>query len=148
MDATLMVYIASGLLLLSAAGVGVFFYVRYAYRDFCRREELAHRISILKREIGSARAFVNERYDHAFDHSIRDNIIPKMEFIQKLISHKPPEEQERELRFLRDMLIETFTRLKDSYDDVPAVVAPLNSLRDRLVQEHLQWLRDHMEDTI
>jgi hypothetical protein len=110
------------------------------------REDQKDRISVLRRQIESARDYVRKTYNTPFDTSIQDNIIPKMEFIEKLIMRKDQNDQEKELKFLLDMLTETFIRLKENFNDVGSIVAPLNGLRDRLVQEHLNWLKEHMDE--
>lgn len=122
-----------------------FFYIRHQYRIFCHKEDQKEHIALLRRQIESARDFIRKNYTTQTNRSIYDNIVPKMEFIEKLILHKTPEEQEKEFQFLLDMLTETFIRLKNNYNDVPAIVSPLNTLRDRLVQEHLTYLRTHMD---
>ena len=133
---------------LLALSVCCFFYIRHQYRIFCHKEDQKEHIALLRRQIESARDFIRKNYTTQTNHSIYDNIVPKMEFIEKLILHKAPEDQEREFQFLLDMLTETFVRLKNNYDDVPGIVAPLNTLRDRLVQEHLAYLRTHMDGEI
>ena len=125
--------------------LGFFLYVRHQYRIFCRREDQKEHIALLRRRIESAREYIQKNYITQTNRSIYDNIVPKMEFIEKLILHKSPDEQEKELKFLLDMLTETFVRLKNNYDDVQGIVSPLNTLRDRLVREHLAYLRTHMD---
>ena len=135
----------SSIAVLSAVFLGFFLYIRRQYRIFCRREDQKEHIALLRRQIESARDFIRKNYTTQTNRSIYDNIVPKMEFIEKLILHKPLEEQEKEFQFLLNMLTETFVRLKTSYDDVQGIVSPLNTLRDRLVQEHLSYLRTHMD---
>lgn len=139
------------ILIISAISVTFFFtlawlYIKRQYRLFCMREDQKDRISVLRRQIESARDYVRKTYNTPFDTSIQDNIIPKMEFIEKLIMRKDQNDQEKELKFLLDMLTETFIRLKENFNDVGSIVAPLNGLRDRLVQEHLNWLKEHMDE--
>lgn len=110
------------------------------------KEDQKDRITILRKQIESARDYVRKTYNTPFDTSIQDNIIPKMEFIEKLIMKKDPDDQEKELKFLLDMLTETFIRLRENFNDVGSIVAPLNNLRDRLVQEHIQFIKDHMPE--
>ena len=127
---------------------GFFLYIKRQYRIFCRKEDQKEHITLLRRQIESAREYIRKNYTTETNHSIYDNIVPKMEFIEKLILHKAPEEQEKEFQFLLDMLTETFIRLKNNYNDVPGIVSPLNTLRDRLVQEHLAYQRTHMDGEI
>ena len=139
------------ILIISAISVTFFFtlawlYIKRQYRLFCMREDQKDRIAVLRRQIESARDYVRKTYNTPFDTSIQDNIIPKMEFIEKLIMRKDQDDQEKELKFLLDMLTETFVRLRENFNDVGSIVAPLNSLRDRLVQEHLQFIKDHMPE--
>lgn len=132
--------------ILGIISVGIFLYIRAQYRNFCQREDQKERISLLRKKIASARTYIQTNYNTPFDTSIHDNIVPKMEFIEKLIMNKAPDDQERELQFLLDMLTETFVRLRDNYNDISLIVSPLNTLRDRLVQEHLQYIREHMDE--
>ena len=139
------------ILIISLSSVTFFFtlawlYIKRQYKLFCMREDQKDRISVLRRQIESARDYVRKTYNTPFDTSIQDNIIPKMEFIEKLIMKKDPDDQEKELKFLLDMLTETFIRLKENFNDVGSIVSPLNSLRDRLVQEHIQFIKDHMPE--
>jgi hypothetical protein len=121
-------------------------YIKRKYVAFCENEDQKERIAILRKKIESARDYVRKTYNTPFDTSVQDNIIPKMEFIEKLIMKKDQNDQERELKFLLDMLTETFIRLRENFNDVGSIVAPLNSLRDRLVQEHIQFIKDHMPE--
>jgi len=126
--------------------ISSFFYIRHRYRIFCQKEDQKERISIIKREILSAKDFVRTTYSTPMDHSVADNIIPKIDFLLKIIQNKDMDGQEKEMRTLRDMLTETFVRLRTNYMDVAMIVSPLNTLRDRLVQEHLDWLKEHMDE--
>jgi len=137
--------IISSITVFSAILFCFFLYIKRQYKIFCRKEDQKEHIALLRRQIESARDFIRKNYTTQTDHSIYENIVPKMEFIEKLILHKSPDEQEKEFQFLLDMLTETFVRLRNNYDDVPGIVAPLNTLRDRLVQEHLAYLRTHMD---
>ena len=139
---TVIVSVLVGLLLVGAS----WFFIRREYRNFCRREEQKERIVVLKKKVESARDYIRKTYNTPMDTSVQDNIIPKMEFIEKLIMNKSPDEQEKELNFLIAMLTETFVRLRENYDDVRFIVAPLNTLRDRLVSEHLRYIREHMDE--
>ena len=135
---------------LSSAGLLIsltaFFVIRSRYRSFCIREDQKERISVIKKKISSAGYYIRKNYNTPMDTSIYDNVMPKVEFLEKLISNKSLDDQEKEYQFLLDMLTETFIRLKDNYDDVAYILSPLNSMRDRLVQEHIQFLKDHMPD--
>ena len=122
-----------------------YLYVRRAYRIFCRREDQRDRISILRKKIDSSKEYLRENHSTPFDHSVPDNIIPKTEFLVKLISHKSPDEQERDLNQLLDILTETFIRLRNPYQDPRSITSPLNSLRDRLVREHIAYIREYSD---
>ena len=126
--------------------LAAYVYVRRSYREFCLREDRLERIDLLKREINSARQYVTDHYSSPDDRTVQANLIPKIDFLLKLISNKTPDLQERELKTLLDMLTETFVRLKTNYDDVTYILSPLNNFRDRLVHEHLDWLKDHMDE--
>ena len=120
-------------------------WVRRSYMRFCEREDQKDRISVLRKEILSAKTYIRTTYSTPMDHSVADNLLPKIDFLLKLISNKSSNDQEREMRMLRDLLAETFVRLRGNYMDVQYVLSPLNTFRDRLVQEHLDWLREHMD---
>lgn len=124
-----------------------FLYVRHAYRDFCMREDQKERIGILLKEIGSAKDYVRKEHSTPMDSSIPNNIVPKIDFLVSIIRNRDLPQQEKDLTTLRDMLAETFLRLKDPTMDVISVLSPLNTLRDRLVREHLDWIRDHMDES-
>lgn len=123
-----------------------FLYVRHAYRDFCMREDQKERIGILLKEIGSAKDYARKEHSTPMDSSIPNNIVPKIDFLVSIIRNRDLPQQERDLTALRDMLAETFLRLRDPNMDVISVLSPLNTLRDRLVREHLDWIRDHMDE--
>lgn len=131
-------------LVLFLLGTGTFLYIRRAYRIFCQKEDQKERINILKQKINSAKDYLRQNYSTAFDHSIPDNIIPKMEFLVKLISHRTLEDQEKNLYLLLNILTETFIRLKQNPQDPILIISPLNSLRDKLVQEHLNFIKENM----
>ena len=120
-------------------------YIRRSYRAFCLREDQKDRISVLKRKIDSSKDYLRENYSTPLDHSIPDNIIPKTELFVKLISHKSPDEQERDLNQLLNILTETFIRLRNPYHDPQSIISPMNSLRDRLVREHMAYVSEHSD---
>ena len=126
--------------------VGGFLYIRHLYRDFCRREDQKERIDELRKKVFSANELIRTRYTTPMDHSVRDNLIPKIEFIVTLISSRDPEGQEKELSFLVDILTETFLRLETHYGEVDYIMAPINSMRDRLAMERIQFLKSVDED--
>ena len=141
LDIILLSAVLAFILFLSA-----YVYIRKSYREFCLREDRLERIDLLKREINSARQYVSDHYSSPEDNTVQMNLIPKIDFLLKLISNKTPDIQEQELKTLLDMLTETFVRLKTNYDDVTYILSPLNNFRDRLVHEHLDWLKDHMDE--
>lgn len=134
------------LVVLAGVSYLAFLYVRHAYRDFCRREDQKERVGILLKEIGSAKDYVRKEHSTPMDSSIPNNIVPKIDFLVSIIMNRDISQQERDLTALRDMLAETFLRLRDPNMDVISVLSPLNTLRDRLVREHLDWIRDHMDE--
>lgn len=137
--------ILSSVILLSLSG---FFFIRHQYKDFCVREDRKERIGVLKARIRSAKPYLRKNYDSPIDHTVSADIIPKIEFCIKLIEKNPEDKQEYLFQKLLDLTTETLYRLRTDFDNIPAIVSPLNTLRDQLVQSHLDYIKDHLDGII
>lgn len=123
------------------SGYILFLYIRYKYRLFCQKQDQIERIDILRKKIHSSTSYIRTNFKN--DIQLQNNLIPKIGFIENLITKKSLNDQEKELDFLLDIITETFSRIYKSYDDVQYIMSPLNTLRDRIVQEHIQFIKDH-----
>lgn len=119
-----------------------FLYIRMKYREYDMVETEKEKISFIKAKLDSASAYFRKNYDH----TVGDNVIPKIDFCRKLISKRKLEEQASLLDRLFSMCYETGTRLKTNYDDVNYIVAPLNGITEELVTYHVKFLKDHIDD--
>lgn len=137
--------ILSSVIFVSLSG---FFFIRHQYKDFCNREDQKERINNLKLKIRSAKPYLRKTYDSPIDHTISTDIIPKIEFCIKLIEKNPEDKQEYLFQQLLNLTTETLYRLKTDFDNIPAIVSPLNTLRDTLVQNHLDYIKDHSDGLI
>lgn len=99
------------------------------------------RIDILRKKIHSSTSYIRTNFKN--DIQLQNNLIQKIGFIENLILKKSLNDQEKELDFLLDIITETFSRIYKNYDDVQYIMSPLNTLRDRIVQEHIQFIKDH-----
>lgn len=125
--------------------IGTFLYIRMKYREYDLRETKKEQIEIIKKKIDSARAYFRKNYNNDFDHTVWDNISIKIDFCLKLISRRSIDDQVILLDKLFSMCYETGVRLKTNYDDVVYITAPLNNLKDDLVQYHLNYIKDSLE---
>lgn len=123
------------------SGYILFLYIRYKYRLFCQKQDQMERIDILRKKIHSSTSYIRTNFKN--DIQLQNNLIPKISFIENLILKKSLNDQEKELDFLLDIITETFSRIYKNYDDVQYIMSPLNTLRDRIVQEHIQFIKDH-----
>ena len=123
------------------SGYILFLYIRYKYRLFCQKQDQMERIDILRKKIHSSTSYIRTNFKN--DIQLQNNLIPKIGFIENLILKKSLNDQEKELNFLLDIITETFSRIYKNYDDVQYIMSPLNTLRDRIVQEHIQFIKDH-----
>ena len=123
------------------SGYILFLYIRYKYRLFCQKQDQMERIDILRKKIHSSTSYIRTNFKN--DIQLQNNLIPKIGFIENLILKKSLNDQEKELDFLLDIITETFSRIYKNYDDVQYIMSPLNTLRDRIVQEHIQFIKDH-----
>lgn len=123
------------------SGYILFLYIRYKYRLFCQKQDQMERIDILRKKIHSSTSYIRTNFKN--DIQLQNNLIPKIGFIENLIMKKSLNDQEKELNFLLDIITETFSRIYKNYDDVQYIMSPLNTLRDRIVQEHIQFIKDH-----
>ena len=123
------------------SGYILFLYIRYKYRLFCQKQDQIERIDILRKKIHSSTSYIRTNFKN--DIQLQNNLIPKISFIENLILKKSLNDQEKELDFLLDIITETFSRIHNRYDDVQYIMSPLNTLRDRIVQEHIQFIKDH-----
>lgn len=119
-----------------------FLYVRSRYREYDRIETEKEKIEFVKLKIDSAIAYFRKNYDQ----SVRDNVITKVDFCKKLISKRKLDEQAFLLERLFSMCYETGSRLRTNYDDVNYIVAPLNNITEELVQYHVRFLKDHIDE--
>lgn len=123
------------------SGYILFLYIRYKYRLFCQKQDQIERIDILRKKIHSSTSYIRTNFKN--DIQLQNNLIPKISFIENLILKKSLNDQEKELDFLLNIITETFSRIYKNYNDVQYIMSPLNTLRDRIVQEHIQFIKDH-----
>lgn len=119
-----------------------FFYIRMKYREYDRRETEKEKIEFVKLKIDSAIAYFRKNYDR----TVSDNVISKIDFCRKLISKRKLEEQSFLLERLFSMCYETGSRLRTNYDDVNYIVSPLNNITKELVDHHVRFLKDHIDE--
>ena len=121
-------------------------YIRKSYKRFCQMEDMKERIEILKKKIFSARTYLRENYNTPESSQISKDIIPKIEFLVKLIEKTDINHQEEKFNLLLNLTTETLFRIKTDFYNVPAILSPLNTLRDQLVQDHIDFLRKYSEE--
>ena len=135
-------YIVSGLFLLG--GISLYVYIKLSYREFCYRENLKENINILLKRAYSSLDYINDNYNDPLNptHNVlKKTLSTKITFILDIIKTLPQETQEYELKFLINILTETFTRINQDINDIQKITSPLNNIINRLAREKIDYLK-------
>ena len=130
--------------LLIGGSIIFYYYIKNKYREFCIMKDQEEAIDKLKDQIKEGLKYFKSNYDN----SVYSNIKIKTDFCFKLIDNKNLDEKLIYFKKLFDMLYETGVRLKTKYDDVVYITSPLNNLKNDLVEEHLDYLKEHSDEEI
>ena len=120
----------------------LFLHVRSEYREFDRKETLKERILEERKRIRE----LQDRFRLTYDHNVYSSVKVSLDFCQKMILNKSPEEQLPNFRDLFEVLYETDYRLKKDYADVNYILAPLVNLRTRLFEEQMDYIKENLPE--
>lgn len=135
---------SSILFILIGGSIFFYYYIKNEYKEYCNRKDSEEYVDDLKKKIKEGLKYFKDNYDS----SVYSNIKIKTDFCYKLIDNKSLEEKKKYFKRLFDMLYETGVRLKTNYDDVVYITNPLNNLKSDLVEEHLDYLKEHSDEEI
>jgi chromosome segregation ATPase len=122
------------------------FYLKYSYKQFCQKEDIKDRINILKKKIISAKTYLRHNYNTPETYHVIKDIVPKIEFLVKLIEKTDFNHQEEKFQILLNLTTETLYRLQTDFYNIQAIVSPLNTLRDQLVHEYLDYIKQCLSE--
>lgn len=118
------------------------FYIRSEYKKFTYKEDLKDQILSYRAKIKQAQDYFRNNYDS----NVYNNIKLNLDFCLKLILNKDSEGQKFYLDKLFKILYEVGYRLKTKYDDVNYILQPMKSLREELITELTDYIKENSDD--
>lgn len=129
-------------------GAVTVFKIRDAYREYDRQQTLLEEDSEWLGKIHEILSYFRDTYSSDSNRQVYENVKTKADFILKLIRNRSLEEQVKLHKRTYDMLFETGARLAKSEIDVYLILSPLTNLYRELVEEHLEYIREHGGDEL
>lgn len=144
MNTTILIIIG---VIVTILAIGTFscFSIHKAYIEYDRRKTKEEELEILKKSIKSAKEYFRKTYDNDLDSAVWTNVKENANFISQLIENKTIDEQLEYYDKLFKMMYETGIRLKKDFNNVQYIMQPLKTLRDELVEEHIEFLKNNMD---
>ena len=137
----LCLYIGMGSIIFIIIGFCLFFYINSQYKKY-------DEIETLKEHIVEWRVNIKKALEHFrlnYDPNVYNHIKLNVDFCIQLILKKDFNNQVLFLEKLFNTLFETGYRLKTKYDDVVYIISPLKNLREELVIELTDYIKENSE---
>lgn len=131
---------------LSLCVVLAYLRIKHLYGVYDNNKTLEEEIDLLKLKIKGADDYFYKNYNTDFNSSVYNNIKTKLDFCTKLIEKEENKDKLLHYNQLFNNLYETGYRLKTNFDNVHYVIAPLTEFYKNLVKEHIEFIKNNMEE--